>query len=153
MKQIFLIAVLVVIGFVLFFLNSHYRTIEVTYVTVEMPSGDELVLKRAVTHDEVVRGLSHVSEMVDYDGMLFVFDQPMTVNFWMNDMTFSLDLIYLDENRVVQEIHHDKLPCLSGELDNCEKYKSVTGNIKYVVEIPAGMSDNYQIEISKEIKW
>jgi uncharacterized membrane protein (UPF0127 family) len=153
MKRIFLISVLILIGFVLFFLNVNYQSNEYDFVTVESPSGDELNFKKAVTRDQIVKGLSHVEEMSGYDGMLFVLENPQRVSFWMNDMLFPLDIAYLDENKVVREIHSNLNPCEQGDVSFCQKYPSQNSDIKYAIELPAGSFDNYQIKINSIIKW
>ena len=47
------------------------------------------------------RGLSGVSTLPENVGMLFVFEKPATRNFWMKDMLFPLDIIWLDQEMYV----------------------------------------------------
>lgn len=79
-----------------------------------------LVLSRALSHSaaavvdmrgmrwEVVdtdegreRGLSGREKMGDGDGMLFVFPKRGLYPFWMKDMSFDLDIVWLDGETVV----------------------------------------------------
>ncbi len=48
-----------------------------------------------------MQGLSNVVKMPKNQGMLFVFEEPDTYGFWMKDMNFALDIVYLREGQVV----------------------------------------------------
>ncbi len=48
-----------------------------------------------------MRGLSGRDELGEHDGMLFVFDKPSASGFWMKDMKFPLDIIWLRGNRII----------------------------------------------------
>lgn len=48
------------------------------------------------------RGLSGKDSLKDSEGMLFVFDDVSTDNcFWMKDMKFSIDMVWLSEDKEV----------------------------------------------------
>ena len=52
--------------------------------------------------DERRQGLSGQDALDNDEGMIFVFDRPGMHGFWMKDMKFSIDIIWIDENlRVV----------------------------------------------------
>lgn len=55
----------------------------------------------ADTDDKRTQGLSDVKNMDQSEGMLFTFDSPKEQNFWMKDMHFSLDFIYVHQGKVV----------------------------------------------------
>ena len=53
------------------------------------------------------RGLSGMLSLPRDEGMLFLFDQSDTFTFWMPDMHFSIDMVWIDENwRVVDVTQH-----------------------------------------------
>jgi uncharacterized protein len=153
MKPLYIIFVLVLLCSILFFLIFEPQYDKEVFVNILMPSGKELTLKQSETIDQITKGLSHEKTLSDYDGMIFVFNQPQTVNFWMKDMNFPLDILYLDENKVVVEIFSQVQPCQVGSPENCPKLKSQNSNIKYVIEIPSGSYSQYQIEVGKKITW
>lgn len=83
------------------------------------------------------RGLSRVPSMSFNEGMLFDFKKPVIEEFWMYEMLFSLDIIFLDENKKIVNIFREQSPCDS---DTCS---TVTPSypIRYALELNAGMSD------------
>lgn len=64
----------------------------------------------AITVDERRTGLSNRPSLDEGAGMLFVFDEPDTYGFWMQDMEFSIDIIWLDEDKAVVQIERDVSP-------------------------------------------
>lgn len=59
------------------------------------------------------QGLSNIISMDTNEGMLFVFDSPTRSPFWMEDMNFSLDFVYIRDGVVVdllQDISPDTYP-------------------------------------------
>lgn len=56
------------------------------------------------------RGLMHVRELPPDRGMLFVFEQPQPVAFWMKNTYLSLDLVFIDAGGRVLNIAADAEP-------------------------------------------
>ncbi len=89
------------------------------------------------------QGLSGRNQLEPYQGMLFVFDDNNSQCIWMKDMTFSLDIIWLDEQRKITDIKKDISP---------ETYPgSLCVNGKYVVEVNAGTADNINLQIGQDL--
>ena len=80
----------------------------------------------AETDQEKENGLSGVEEMDDDEGMLFVYDEPQHLDFWMKDCDLTLSIIFLDEKKTV--ISNQK------GLPNTEDFIS-EDNAKYVLEV------------------
>ena len=80
----------------------------------------------AETEQEKEIGLSDTAEMDDDEGMLFVYDEPQHLDFWMKDCDLTLSIIFLDEKKIV--ISNQK------GLPNTEDFIS-EDNAKYVLEI------------------
>lgn len=57
--------------------------------------------ERLETESKRVKGLSGKKCIPDDVAMLFVFDKPDTYGFWMKDMNFSIDMIWLDGDKKV----------------------------------------------------
>jgi len=109
-----------------------------------------ITIERANTKEELVRGLSNRSSMPENHGMLFEFKETTQIDFWMKDMMFGLDLVYLDQNLKVVDIIKDQEPCsLSKE---CELIKSKE-KFNYVLELNSNKTNELELKIGDEIKF
>lgn len=63
----------------------------------------------ADTPDRQIQGLSTITSMKPHEGMMFVFERPGPRSFWMKDMNFPLDFIFVSRNAVV-DIHENIQP-------------------------------------------
>jgi uncharacterized membrane protein (UPF0127 family) len=77
-------------------------------------------------------GLSGQDRLPNGVGMLFVFDAPGKYGFWMKDMSFPLDLIWIDGNKRVAGVTKNVLPTSYPFVFMPPK------DISYVVEMDAG---------------
>lgn len=59
---------------------------------------------------ERAQGLMHREHLPSSAGMLFVYDRPQTLSFWMRNTLIPLDLIFIDPTGTVQTIHHSAQP-------------------------------------------
>lgn len=92
-------------------------------------------------------GLSYTEKISDNSGMLFIFNETGEKNFWMRDMYFDIDIIWLDEYKQVvgffenvkKESYNNKNPELS------KIYRSPE-NTKYVLEVNAGTIQKLKIK-------
>jgi uncharacterized membrane protein (UPF0127 family) len=48
-----------------------------------------------------MRGLSGREPLANFEGMLFIFDSPNRYGFWMKDMKFALDFVWIRGAKVV----------------------------------------------------
>jgi len=51
------------------------------------------------------KGLQGVTSLPSNEGMLFIFEEPQTVEFWMKDKLIPLDIIYIDEYGEVLKVY------------------------------------------------
>lgn len=65
-------------------------------------------VKIAKTEEELAKGLQGVKELAEDEGMLFVFDEPQTVQFWMKDTLIPLDICFINEDLQITSIYHGK---------------------------------------------
>ncbi len=62
-------------------------------------------VKLAQTDDEQDKGLQGVTELPKNEGMLFIFDTPDEISFWMKDTEIPLDIIFIDKDMIVLSVH------------------------------------------------
>ncbi|PIR68178.1 hypothetical protein COU49_02420, partial [Candidatus Nomurabacteria bacterium CG10_big_fil_rev_8_21_14_0_10_35_16] len=64
-------------------------------------SGEEIQVELALTQEERLQGLSNRTNLNPGSGMLFIFEQSGEHPFWMKEMNFPLDMIWINENMKV----------------------------------------------------
>lgn len=67
-------------------------------------------LKLAVTSKNRTKGLGGIKSLPASEGMLFVFAGQRTRCFWMKDMNFPLDIIWLNQSKRVVHIEQNVSP-------------------------------------------
>jgi uncharacterized protein len=102
----------------------------------------------AITSDQHIKGLSIKNHLRENQGMLFMFERPARYGFWMKDMNFPIDIIWLDNNRTVVHIEHDLVPCHSDF--QCPTYTPHKDSL-YVLETVAGFSQKHRVTIGTQI--
>ena len=110
-----------------------------------MPHGT-MTVEVADTKSSRELGLSGRKEMKEDEGMLFVFDVPGRYGFWMKDMAFPLDIIWINQNGTVVEVERDAKP---------ESYPKTYMNASpasYVLELTAGVAEQQGVFIGSKIK-
>jgi uncharacterized membrane protein (UPF0127 family) len=93
------------------------------------------------TADEREQGLSGKTSLAHDTGMLFVFDTPGKYGFWMKDMNFPLDMVWISESGSVVSINSDVAT---------STYPSVyypPTDIKYVLELPSHYTVEHGIDV------
>ncbi|MEE6245717.1 MAG: DUF192 domain-containing protein, partial [Thermoproteota archaeon] len=63
-------------------------------------------------------GLMNHNELEKDHGMLFIFEEEKIHSFWMKNMKFSIDIVWIDSNEYIVHIEKDLPPCE----DNCVIY-------------------------------
>ena len=58
-----------------------------------------------------LKGLSIKNTLNESEGMLFPFDTPGEYSFWMKDMKFPIDIIWIDSNYKIVYIEKNLQPC------------------------------------------
>lgn len=102
----------------------------------------------ADTDQKKIQGLSGVSSLGTYEGMLFLFNESDLHGIWMKDMKIPIDIIWLDEAKRVVHIVKDASP---------ETGESVTYTpskpARYVLELSAGSVQRNAIQLGSVATW
>jgi uncharacterized protein len=100
----------------------------------------------AQTPEEQQMGLMFRTSLPDDEGMLFPFEPPRPVGFWMKNTLIALDMLYI-RNEVIQEIKANVPPC---KKDPCPSYPSKV-EIDQVIEIRGGLAQELGIKPGDQV--
>ena len=107
----------------------------------------------AFTPEGRTRGLSGRDSLADGAGMLFVFKGGAASSFWMREMRFALDFVWIGDGCEVVDIHADvPAPPAGTALGELPIYSSRTP-ARYNLEINAGEAAARGIEIGDAVKF
>lgn len=121
-------------------------------------SGVKVKIGLAVFNVEVVsdpvsqaRGLSGRESLPEENGMLFVFPKLDIQKFWMKDMKFPIDIIWIQGSKVIGTIIGVEPPVVSGVEPDYEIYSSPEPADK-VLEINAGQAQLLGIKVGDTVE-
>src|SRR3989344_3566574 len=137
------LAVAVTVAAVLFFGSIKGEEMKGTEIFV----GEEpIFVETADTPEERARGLSGRASLKEDEGMLFIFKEPGRYPFWMKDMLFAIDIIWIDENFKIIGIEENLSP------DTFPRAFSPSEPVKYVLETSAGWSKKNSIRVGDNVE-
>jgi hypothetical protein len=111
-----------------------------------------LKVEVADTPEKKLQGLSGREKLESGFGMVFPYLPPQNVNFWMPEMKFSIDIIYVRENEVVQIF--ESVPFYEPDIPRNELpvYRSNVP-VDLVLEVPAGWSAQNGVKIDSKVSF
>lgn len=108
--------------------------------------GQAIQLEVARTRSEQAMGLMHRPSLPDDRGMLFAFNPPMVVGFWMKNVKINLDMVFLYRGQV-QHIAANVPPC---QADPCPLYGPRVP-IDQVIELRGGRAIELGVKVGDRI--
>jgi uncharacterized membrane protein (UPF0127 family) len=97
----------------------------------------------ADTDAKRIEGLSGIENIAQDQGMLFILDYPSKQGFWMKEMKFPLDIIWVDNNNTVVHVEKRLQPCTS--IFFCPVFTPLK-DAKFVLETGAGFADSHSVK-------
>lgn len=116
---------------------------------VLMPAGGEPVTVRvevARTDAERRRGLMFRQQMGQDEGMLFLFEQPSQLSFWMRNTYIPLDMIFIEPSLRVLGVVENAEPMTDSS-------RHVPGLSQYVLEVNAGFSRRHGLQAGTAVRF
>ena len=92
-------------------------------------------------------GLMNHTSLAETEGMLFVFEENDIHNFWMKNMKFGIDIIWMNDGFDVIHIEENVPTCLNNP---CETYGPSTHS-KYVLEVQEGFVEKHNIKLNDKL--
>jgi uncharacterized protein len=140
MKKIHIFGLMVTVAAILLYFASN-STVNAPQ-DIKLHIGDtEISVEIVDTEATRELGLSGRNRLDENSGMLFVFPEKAKYGFWMKDMKFSIDIVWIDGNRVVgieKSISPSTYPAAF--------YPPVP--VQHVLELPSGFSDRAGLEVN-----
>lgn len=138
-----LLGLFIITGSIYLFLSKPYdnnsKTIKIGNISISVEIADTLELRQ--------QGLSGREMMPELTGMFFIFESPAQYKFWMKDMNFPIDIVWIDENFYIINIEKRVSPKTFPQTFSPDR------PAKYALELPAGFSDKYRIEPGAMIQY
>lgn len=137
----------VVLVFFVFVFNVTSPEENLSNVKAVRIAGVKVQVDVVATPEDRARGLSGRESLGEDEGMLFVFYKPSKNYFWMQGMLFSIDIIWINENREIIFIKKDAKP---------EDFLSTFGpdeDSMYVLEVVSGFSDKNNIKVGDKVQF
>jgi uncharacterized membrane protein (UPF0127 family) len=123
---------------------NNFNLNEIQYLKI---AGKVLKVDLALTQKDQEQGLSGRKELNEEEGMLFVFNHTGQYPFWMKDMNFAIDIIWLGEDLRVVYIKKNALP---------ESYPETflpDQNAKYVLEVLSQFSEKNNLKVGDKVEF
>ena len=125
---------------ILFFLTSLtiYLFYGKKYKIIEIKE-HKFFVRLALSPKDQVQGLSGRKNIKKWEGMLFEFKRKSKYSFWMKNMNFPLDIIWIEEGRIVYIARN--ISCQHSEIISPQVEADT------VLEINGGISEEYNFNI------
>jgi uncharacterized membrane protein (UPF0127 family) len=120
---------------------------QVLPITATAQMGDQVIqLEVARTRSQQALGLMFRPPLPDNRGMLFPFEPPRPVQFWMRDVPVPLDMVFLREGEI-QAIAAEVPPCTTR---TCPVYGPAT-EVDQVIELRSGRAAELGLAVGDRV--
>ena len=125
--------------------SAHDRALSFTH---PLTIGDaHLSVALALTGAQQEQGLSGTTALASDQGMLFVFTTDSIVPFWMKDMNYPLDIIWISADKQVADISPNLSPA------TYPNSFSPKLPVRYALEVPAGFTKAEGIVVGTQVSF
>ena len=132
-----------------FYSQSFAEKINYYHAIVTTSTGEKIPVEVADTLKKRSLGLGNRPYLKKGWGMLFVFEERKPHRFWMKDMQFPLDIIWLDNHRIVH-INYNAMP--ASYEDEPEVMTSPVP-VNFVLEIAGGRAAKLRLKKGQQMKF
>lgn len=110
-------------------------------------NGNEINLEVVTSLEDQKMGLSN-RDLLDYDtGMLFLYEDLKRRSFWMKEMRFSIDILWIDENNTIIGIEESVSP------DSFPERFISSKPVPFVLELVGGWSKEHRIRVGDTVEF
>jgi hypothetical protein len=119
---------------------------ELSFVSADGKPITRIEIEKADNDADRMFGMMFRKSMPENRGMLFLFDRSEQQGFWMKNTLIPLDIMFVDENKVITTIHENAVPMDETTLPS-------NGPAKYVVEVNGGYAKRHGIKVGDRVSW
>jgi uncharacterized membrane protein (UPF0127 family) len=94
---------------------------------------------------ERATGLMNRESMPMGQGMLFIYERPQSVSFWMRNTLIPLDMVFMNEDGLVTRVHENAVPLDETPIPGGDE-------VLAVLEINGGLASRIGIEEGAEMR-
>jgi uncharacterized protein len=118
-------------------------------IKIQLGDSPEIEVEVVNSEDSIIQGLSGRTE-IGADGMLFIFSESQTPRFWMKEMKFDLDMIWIKNWTVVDITEQVPAPEPSTPLNKLPLYQP-NQSVDMILEVPAGSVEKWRLKTGDQI--
>lgn len=113
-------------------------------------SGAQIKVEVADDHESRYRGLMGRTQLPEHQGMLFIFDFPHRLSFWMKNTYLPLSIAFLDSERKVREIMDMKAQNMMERDEDLQNYMT-SCECKYALEMNQGWFKKNKVKVGDRL--
>lgn len=148
MKRILILGLLVLIFLLSIYFSQHQSGIKTKNISI---NGHKFIVEVADTESLRSQGLSGKPSLSSDSGMLFIFPSASYYRFWMKEMRFPLDFIWINNERIV-DLTQNVLPPKTDNIGELQTFSSHSP-FDQVIEVKAGVIASLSIKIGDAVKY
>ncbi len=152
MNKAIMVLLVVVAAFVLILLFAGKKGTKITSVVdtadnqaIVSLNGKRLAVNVADTPLEREKGLSGTHFINSENGMFFIFENAEEHGFWMKDMEFSIDILWINEANQIVDMEENVSP------DTYPTVFTPDTPAKYVLEVMAGWASKNNVKVGDTV--
>jgi uncharacterized membrane protein (UPF0127 family) len=145
-KYLFILTILLILIFLVIILINKDKNYANPHIVI---NGKTFEVEIAKTEAQKQKGLAKYNKISDNFAMEFPFEKASFYAFWMKDMKFSIDIIYISKNKIVQIFKNVPSPKSSNQSLTIYKSSVVADT---VLEINGNLSQKYNFNNGTSVK-
>ncbi|MBL8230748.1 MAG: DUF192 domain-containing protein [Bryobacterales bacterium] len=112
---------------------------EINLRTVILPGGHRVYAEVLFRRDDMARGMMFRKSLAEDRALLFIHPKSGRYAYWMHNVQVPLDILWMDKERRIVEIHANTPPCLEQDPVRCPQYGGKADS-QFVLELGGGQA-------------
>jgi hypothetical protein len=139
--------IIILSGIIVLLIILYLKKSPTKYTNVKV---EDTVIRSEIADTPIKRtkGLMLRKSLPENEGMLFVFSEEGYHSFWMMNMSFPIDIIWINNEKKVVDIVKNAQPCII----TCSSYRPKE-KAMYVLEVNANFTEEHGVKIGTSIEF